>query len=146
MTDNTSAVGSIPRREQLAHVAVGMIVTLGFFASVLVAWRIAPHQIKPPPDPSFIDTLFASRIIVGIVRIGIIFLVVYVLASIMMGLADRRYLTGVGPIKTDITASVKALREERDELRAGLSDAEDTIEGMKSELRAYEDLLEQFRN
>lgn len=146
MTDNNPPVNSIPRREQLANVAVGMIVTLGFCAAVLVAWRIAPHQIHPPPDPSFVDTLFASRIVIGVVRIGVIFLVVYVLASIVMGLADRRYLTGVGPIKTDITASVKALREERDELKSSLSDAEDTIEGMKSELRAYEEVLEQFRN
>ncbi len=126
---------------QVLVVAVLLALTAG---AVLVALRIMPHQVKPPADSNAIDNVFASRVVVGALRIGILFLVGYIVLSVIMGIVHGRFLVGVGPVKTEALFSVKALRAERDELVDDLSAAQELIESLQAEVHARDEALDKL--
>lgn len=125
-----------------AHALVVAVVSLAIVASVLIAVGTAASEFEPSSDPGFVDMVFASRIVVGAARIGAVFVAGYVVCSILVGMAERRYLTGVGPVRTGTTPSIEDLYEERNELRQSLADAQDLIEAMEAELHQCKDPLE----
>lgn len=98
---------------------------------VLIGYRVyVAGEIDASANP--LNTIFASRIVIGAVRIGILVALVYAVVSMMVWAMRGEFLTGAGPIQ--IGKSAKAAAEDRDRLAAQVAEDGRTIERLEREL------------
>jgi hypothetical protein len=117
-------VGQILGIPLLLGLAVGAVfVMVGLFQGA---------KIDPGPDPSFIDTIFASRTIVGAARIVVLFGGAYIVASVVVLISRGQFLTKVGPI--EVSESVAGITRDRDFLAQQLGAARETIDVLEQHL------------
>jgi hypothetical protein len=113
-------------------VGVPLVLALLVAAGILVASLFLGPKINPGPHASWLAIIFASRGVVGAVRVGIIFAAAYLVVSVCALIASRQWLTRVGPV--EIAQSAKGLVTERDELANDLATARDTIDELEAQL------------
>lgn len=118
--------------------AVLAVVALPVLAA-LIAYRVwNAGAIDPKINP--LNTIFASRIVVGAIRIAILVAVVYVIVSMIVWAMRGEFLTGAGPIQ--IGKSAKAAAEDRDNLAVELSTARQTISNLEGRLEETAEALD----
>lgn len=130
--------------ERIGEWGAYVLLLLLVVGTVLVIVALFSGEVPTKRDPGFIDTIFASAIVVGAARIALLFACGYVVISVIALIAGRRWLRQVGPIAADeVSKSVTDVVEERDLLAADLADARDTIEVLTGQLEHASDELEQ---
>jgi hypothetical protein len=117
MTSGTTARGRGPRGYGgylLPILALGL-GTL-FFIEVL------PSHVTSLTNPSWLDDIFASRIVLALVRVGLVAGAVYVFVSVVALITEGRWLAELGPAKASkakqpvgaLAAKAGAYGDERD--------------------------------
>jgi hypothetical protein len=134
-----------PKAERLGEiVAIPLVLVLIAGAVVLLIGLFQGPKIDPGRDPGFLETIFASRGTVGMVRVAIVFAAAYLIISVCALIANQQWLTRVGPV--EVAQSVKGLIAERDQLAAELTDAREAIDHLEDRLiettQAYEEAAE----
>jgi hypothetical protein len=128
----------------LWQMLVGIAVLLALVVAAIVAVaQIYPSQLPTGKNPSFVDNIFDSRVVVLLLRVALIFAAGYVVISVIGLIVERRWLAELGPFK----ASEPIARVERgaEVLDTDLGDARETIEGLQRRLVESDDALAQAR-
>ncbi len=134
------------RQEQtpLWQALVGITALLALVAAVVLAGtQIYPSQLPTTKNPSFVDNIFDSRVVILLIRVALIFAAGYVVISVVGLVVERRWLAQLGPFK----ASEPIARVERgaETLDTDLDDARETIEGLQQRLLEGDNALAQAR-
>jgi hypothetical protein len=105
---------------------------------------IYPHKVPTGKNPSFIDNIFDSRIVILAMRIVLLFAAAYVAVSVVGLIASRRWIAELGPFK----ASEPLARLERgaEALEKDLADAVETIETLEQRLEDSDEALASARS
>jgi hypothetical protein len=77
------------------------LVLLGLLAAgiVFAIVGIYPHRLPTERNPNFVDEIFASRVVILAARIALMFAATYVAVSVVGLIANRRWLSQLGPFK-----------------------------------------------
>ncbi len=123
----------------LAALIVVLIGGLAVGAVVVLILAFTVGRVDPHYNP--LNVVFASRTIVAAARLTMLFIAGYVMLSIVAHIRDRRWLSGMGPVK--IQDSVQAMDREREQLASAVREAQGEIDDLRGELRrAVEQLAE----
>jgi hypothetical protein len=123
-------------------IGIAVLLALALAAALAVA-QIYPSQLPTGKNPSFVDNIFDSRVVVLMLRVALIFATGYVVISVIGLIVERRWLAELGPFK----ASEPLARAERgaETLDTDLGDARETIEGLQQRLVEGDNALAQAR-
>ncbi len=69
------------------------------YVAVLAVIQIYPHQLPTTKNPSFVDSIFDSRIVILVVRVALMFAAGYIVISVVGLIVGRRWLSKLGPFK-----------------------------------------------
>jgi hypothetical protein len=120
-----------------------LLALIGAAVLISIALYSGP-KIPLGTSPSFIDSIFASRTLVGSARIMLLFGAGYVVLSIVVLIGRQQWLTKFGPI--EVSESVAGIAHERDALAEQLEEARQTIDALEDRLietnAAYEETTE----
>jgi uncharacterized coiled-coil protein SlyX len=115
------------------QVAIGVIALAALGAATVVAvLQIYPHTLAKPKNPSFVDNVFDSRIVVLLIRVALIFAAGYVVISVVGLILSRRWLAELGPFKA--SEPITRLERGAEALEWDLADALETVEGLEQQL------------
>jgi hypothetical protein len=131
-----------PSESMLGGVALALLLLAGL--AVGVVWLIsslAPDDIPSRPDPDFIDTIFASPIVVAASRLvllsaSVVLLVagLYIVVSVIVRMSRGHWLRRAGPFESEIA----------EEVAEGLDEADDIVESWMQTLSENERLAERL--
>ncbi len=93
---------------------------------------IYPHKLPTENNPSFVDEIFASRVVILATRIAVMFAATYVAASVVGLIASRRWLSQLGPFKA--SDPIARLDSNAEIVQNELQDALGTIENLEQRL------------
>lgn len=114
--------------------AAGVLVLVALLAgAVLAAIGIYPHKVPEPKNPSFVDDVFVSPIVVLFVRIAIVFAAGYVVISVIGLIHARRWIAELGPFKA--SEPIRRLGRGAEGIEVDLREALKTIEELEERLR-----------
>ncbi len=130
----------IPLWQTLVGIAVLLALVVAAIAAVA---QIYPSQLPTGKNPSFVDNVFDSRVVVLLLRVALIFAAGYVVISVIGLIVERRWLAELGPFK----ASEPIARVERgaEALDTDLSNALETVEGLQQKLAESDEALAHAR-
>jgi len=134
----------LARIGQGAAIAIVVLVMLACSAAVVYAViEIYPHRVRVPTNPSFVDNIFDSRVVIAAARIVLLFAAAYVAISVVALVAGRRWLAQIGPFRA--SEPLKQLDKTAEQLEAELKDARDTIRDLRNRLSVSDENLENAR-
>ena len=114
---------------KIAAVVVLLALVVG---AVFVVIGIVPHKVHEPKNPSFVDNIFASSVVLVFVRIALLFAAGYVVISVVGLILGRRWIAEMGPFKA--SEPIARLERGAEALQQDLADALETVEGLESQL------------
>jgi hypothetical protein len=94
MSSGTTARGHGPRGYGGYLLSV---LALGLGAFLFI--EVLPSHVASPANSSWLDEIFASRIVLALVRVGLAAGAVYVFVSIVALISEGRWLSELGPAK-----------------------------------------------
>jgi hypothetical protein len=100
--------------------------------AVFAVIGIYPHKIPESKNPTFIDDIFASRIVVLFVRVALMFAAGYVVISVIGLIIGRRWLSELGPFKA--SEPIERLERGAEALERNLGEALTTIDELEERL------------
>jgi outer membrane murein-binding lipoprotein Lpp len=119
-------------------VGIALLFIIGLAISdAVLALTPAPRQ------PSFIDTILASKAAVAAIRIAIVFAAGFLVLSVIALAGQRRWLTRVGPV--EVSNEVVDLREQIQRLEKKLEAADEAIEALDSTVAYTQQLVDRGR-
>jgi hypothetical protein len=134
----------LARLGQGAAIAIVVLVMLACLAAAVYAViEIYPHKVRIPTNPSFVDNIFDSRVVILAARIVLLFAAAYVAISVVALVAGRRWLAQIGPFRA--SEPLKQLDKTAEQLEAELKDARDTIRDLRNRLSVSDKNLENAR-
>lgn len=122
-----------------------MMLALALLCGVVYGFGLAfDHFLMPKRAPRFyhpsaIDSIIASRLTVGVIRLVGILVSVYIVASLTVLVFDSRWAVGFGPLATE-----HRKREDREQLQARLKEAEERADAVEREYAEMAGLLQQL--
>ena len=117
-----------------------MVVLAGLvYAAVLAIVQIYPHKLPTTANPSFVDNIFDSRVVILVVRVALIFAAGYIVISVVGLIIGRRWLSQLGPFKA--SDPIARLDQSAEELESDLQEAVDTIQVLEQRLVESDDAL-----
>lgn len=127
------------------QVAIGLVV-LGALvaAAVLAVVQIYPHKLTTPKNPSFVDNVFDSRIVVLLIRVALIFAAGYIVISVVGLIIGRRWLSELGPFKA--SEPIERLERGAEAMERDLGGALKTIEDLEERLVESDEALANARS
>lgn len=121
----------------------GVLVAL-VAAAGLAAAQIFPSQLPTTKNPSFVDNIFDSRVVILLIRVAIIFAAGYVVISVVGLIVGRRWLAELGPFKA--SEPIAQLERGTEVLEEDLGDAGEDVEYLKRRLIESDEALAQARS
>ncbi len=110
--------------------AIGVVMVAALVAAaVLAVIQIYPHKLPATANPSFIDNIFDSRIVILGVRVALIFAAGYIVISVVGLIIARRWLSQLGPFKA--SDPIARLDSNAQLLESDLQEAVDTIQELE---------------
>jgi phosphotransferase system glucose/maltose/N-acetylglucosamine-specific IIC component len=132
-SEQTSA---LERAGQVFAVFILVLLAAGIVFAVV---GIYPHKIPTTKNPSFVDDIFASRVVILAVRITLLFASAYIAVSVVGLIASRRWIAELGPFKA--SEPIARLDESAAAMEADLGDALKTIEDLERRLLESDETL-----
>lgn len=128
--------------------AIVVIVGAVVGAGVMFVRLFNSQILNPNQNP--IDMIFASRLMIGAIRLALLFIGVYVVLSILAHMRRGQWLTGTGPLKVmeatqRLRSSVDAQEERVAAARAEADRLRSTVSELGAQLRTAEALLARAR-
>jgi uncharacterized membrane protein len=118
---------------------IGVAVLLALVAAaVLAVAQIYPNKLPTTKNPSFVDNIFDSRVVILLIRVALIFAAGYVVMGLIVG---RRWLAELGPFKA--SEPIARLERGAEALEKDLGDALETVEALKQRLFESDEALAQ---
>jgi hypothetical protein len=116
-------------------------VVAGLFAgAVLIVVGLWPQRVVLRKEPDFTDAIFASRIVIALVRIALLFAVGYVVMSITARIVRGEWLSKAGPFEAEIVA--ERYRGDLEFWQLEAADADEEIEDLKRRIGESDELIE----
>lgn len=112
-------------------IAAVLVVAVPILAGLMIYRLYTAGEIDPNLNP--VNTIFASRIVVGMVRIAIIVAVAFLITSMVAAAVRGQFILQVGPVR--LSESVRGVAADRDRLAADLAQAGQTIAELQRELQ-----------
>jgi hypothetical protein len=124
---------------------IGIAVLLALVAAaVLAATQIYPNKLPATKNPSFVDNIFDSRVVILLIRVALIFAAGYVVISVVGLIVGRRWLAELGPFKA--SEPIARLEHGAEALEKDLDDALGTVEDLKQSLFESDQALARARS
>ncbi len=127
---------TLPAEEQKTpawQTTIGVVMVAALAAAaVLAVIQIYPHKLQTTANPSFIDNIFDSRIVILGVRVALIFAAGYIVISVVGLIIARRWLAQLGPFKA--SDPIARLDNNAQLLESDLQEAVDTIQDLEQRL------------
>jgi hypothetical protein len=134
---------------------IGWLEGLALFAlavgAVLILIGLYPKKVALRKNPDFTDAIFASRIVIALIRIALLFGIGFVVISIVARIVNRQWLAKAGPfeISEEVVEELKAEiafwqieaedgRDEIDELTQQVQQADELIELLYHRVERFE--------
>jgi hypothetical protein len=118
----------------------GLVVILTAFGFFLWLVLVPPHG-PVFTHPGVWDEIIDSRFIIGVVRLIGLVIALYLVISVVALIGQQRWLTAIGPIRTETPKAVNKTVEEHDQLAEQLEKAKETITEQSDTIRELRDLL-----
>lgn len=118
--------------ERAGQIAAVMLLLALLAGTVFLVIGIYPDKLPQKVNPGFVDTIFASKIVVATARIALLFVAGYAIISVVGLIVRGQFLTRVGPFQ--VSESVQRLDQEAEGLRRELADAQETIDLLEGRL------------
>ena len=144
MSDEGDVTTAAGESERAAKIIGGVVLLLLGAGVVFAIIGIYPHKIPAAKNPSFIDDIFASRIVVLCVRIALMFAAGYIVISVVGLIIGRRWLAELGPFKA--SEPIARLERGAEALEKDLGGALETIEGLEERLVESDEALARARS
>jgi hypothetical protein len=129
-----------PVGEKLRRLALRFLVVAGVAG---VGFALAPDRMPVKRDPGFIDIIFASRTVVGMVRALLLFASIYVALSLIALIWNSRWITSFAGVQTGkVEPAVSGLAQERDRLARELEESANTMRALEEDLQEALDLID----
>ena len=112
---------------------VGAAVLLALVAAAALAVKqIYPRTLPAASNPSFVDNIFDSRVVILLIRVALIFAAGYVVISVVGLIVGRRWLAELGPFKASepvvrLGHGAGALEQELDNAMANVKNLERSL-------------------
>ncbi|MGO9320253.1 MAG: hypothetical protein ACLQBY_05565 [Solirubrobacteraceae bacterium] len=120
--------------------AIGVVVLAALVAAaVLAVIQIYPHKLPTTANPSFVDNIFDSRVVILVVRVSLIFAAGYIVISVVGLIVGRRWLSQLGPFKA--SDPIARLDKSAEALESDLQEAVDTIQDLEQRLVESDEAL-----
>jgi len=120
--------------------AIGVVVLAALVAAaVLAVIQIYPHKLPTTANPSFVDNIFDSRVVILVVRVALIFAAGYIVISVVGLIVGRRWLSQLGPFKA--SDPIARLDKSAEALESDLQEAVDTIQDLEKRLVESDEAL-----
>jgi hypothetical protein len=113
-------------------VAIVVVIVLPILMVIVAVRTYKAGEISTKINP--INEILASRIVVGGIRIAILFAIAYVIVSMIALTIRRQWLTGIGPLR--VSEAARGVEAERDYLAQQLTFAGQEIESLQVQLGA----------
>jgi hypothetical protein len=124
---------SASRRSRAAWIVLTLVISLA-----IVDATLAPTPA--PQRPDFVDALFASRAVVAAIRIAIVFAAGFLVLSVIALVAQRRWLTRVGPV--EVSGRVSDLRVENQRLEEEVGLAHQAVEDLERKVAYSQQVID----
>lgn len=126
-----------PQAEQqktpLWQTIIGVVVLAALVAAAVFAVvQIYPHALPTTKNPSFVDNIFDSRVVILVVRVVLIFAGGYIIISVIGLILGRRWLAQLGPFRA--SDPIARLDHSAEVLQRELQDAVETIQDLEQRL------------
>jgi len=125
--------------------------TFGFAAVVLLAVgadvaivEVYPGTVPAARNTSFVDIIFASRMVIVAMRVVLLFAAAYVAMSMVGLIASRRWIAELGPFKA--SDPIALIGQSAGVFEADLADAVETVAALKRRLDASDEALAAARS
>jgi hypothetical protein len=116
------------------------ILALGLGALLFI--EVLPSHVTIPTNPSWLDDIFASRIVLALVRVGLAAGAVYVFVSIVALISEGRWLSELGPVKASKAKEpVGAIDSRAGTYKGERQGGQDTIADLEWDLAQSDDEL-----
>jgi hypothetical protein len=125
-----------PWRPRVAAAALILVISLAV-ADAALAPAPAPEQ------PDFIDTILASWAVVVALRIAVVFAALFVALSVVALIAQRRWLTRLGPV--EVSGRVSELEAENQRHEEDLEAAHRVIDALEDMAASTHQLVDKER-
>jgi hypothetical protein len=113
--------------------AIGVLVLAGLAAAaVLAVIQIYPQNLPVTKNPSFVDNIFDSRVVILVLRVALMFAAGYVVISVVGLIVSRRWLAELGPFKA--SEPIARLERGAEALEKDLGDALGTVQDLEQRL------------
>ena len=113
-------------------------------AAALAVIQIYPHQLPATKNPSFVDNIFDSRVVILVVRVALMFAAGYIVISVVGLIIGRRWLAELGPFRA--SEPIARLDRGTEALERDLADALETVEGLEERLVESDHALARARS
>jgi hypothetical protein len=124
---------------QIALVAVVLAALIA--AATLAVVQIYPHQLPSTKNPSFVDNIFDSRVVILVVRVALMFAAGYIVISVVGLIVGRRWLAELGPFKA--SEPIAQLDRSTKTLETDLANALEMVDGLEERLLESDDAIAQ---
>ena len=112
-------------------IALVLAVVVPVLAGLMLYRLYTAGEIDPRLNP--VNTIFSSRIVVGMVRIALIVAVAFLITSMVAAALRGQFILQVGPVR--LSESVRGVAADRNRLAADLAQAGRTIAELQHELQ-----------
>ena len=144
-------------RFERAMSKLGQIIAIVVVLALLVgavagAFEIWPDQVSAGDDPSWLDSIFASKTVLFAARVVLFSAAVvlfvgaaFIVASIVVRWREKQLLHRIGPFEiSDVRGAVASLEQQIEELQLVATAGEEEINSLRESLAETEDLAQHF--
>jgi hypothetical protein len=137
----------IPARGRGTRASSGYLLSiLACGLGVFLFIEVLPSHVTSPTNPSWLDDIFASRIVLALVRVGLAAAAVYVFVSVVALITEGRWLSELGPVKASKAKEPVGALDSRTGAYKGRRQGEQaTIANLKQHLAQSDDELAEAR-
>jgi hypothetical protein len=122
----------------VAAIAIGL--------AIFLYMEVQPAHAPVSTKPGWLEDIFSSRVLLGIVRVGIIAAVIYGVLSVSGLLSEGRWLSELGPAKASKAGEQTArLGRSLESVESSLDDARGTIGQLEGRLSNGDEALAQLQ-
>ncbi|HZW09009.1 MAG TPA: hypothetical protein VFF69_03820 [Phycisphaerales bacterium] len=97
---------------------LGLLITAAVGVGLYFAVAsLVPEDLPHEPDPSFIDTVFASKTMIACTRIVVLAIAAYIAASIVYRVSKRQFIRAAAGVEVDLREAAEESVQKAVELR-----------------------------
>lgn len=140
VSEDSEPQGDAQEATPLWQTLIGAVVLVALLAAAgFAVAQIYPTELPTTKNPSFVDNIFDSRVVILLVRVALIFAAGYIVISVVGLIVGRRWLQELGPFKA--SEPLARLDESAAAMERDLGEALETIESLEQRLQESDQTL-----